>query len=63
MGTGWNRSWVGIATGYGLGGSSSPGKVKNFLLSTASTPVLEPTQPRIQWAEGAVLLGGKLAEA
>jgi hypothetical protein len=44
---------VGIATGYGLddggGRSSSPGKAKNFLFSTASRPVLGPTQPPIQW--------------
>jgi hypothetical protein len=28
---------------------SSPGKVKNFLISTSSRPVLRPTQPPIQW--------------
>jgi hypothetical protein len=44
-------SIVGIATGYGLeteGSSSSPGRVKNFLLSTSSRPALRPTQPPIQ---------------
>jgi hypothetical protein len=42
-------SVVGTATGYGLGdrgfGFSSPGKVKNFLFSTSSRPVLGTTQP------------------
>jgi hypothetical protein len=51
-------SAVGIATGYGSddrgGRSSSPGRVKNFLFSTASRPVLGPTQPPIQWVQGAL---------
>jgi hypothetical protein len=45
-------SVVGIATGYGAGRprgrSSSPGRVKNFLFSTSSRPVLGSTQPPIQ---------------
>jgi hypothetical protein len=44
----WDRA-VGIATDYGLddrgGRSSSPGRVKNFLFSTSSTPALGSTQP------------------
>jgi hypothetical protein len=45
-------SSVGIATGYGLGdqggGSSSPGRVKNFHFSISST------QPLIKWVPGAL---------
>jgi hypothetical protein len=44
-------SSVGIATGYGLDdrgvGVPSPGRVKNFLLSTSSRPALGFTQPPI----------------
>jgi hypothetical protein len=55
---------VGIATGYGLKdrgvGSSSPGKVKNFLYSTASRPALGPTQPPpMQWVPVALPPGVK----
>jgi hypothetical protein len=32
--------------------SSSPGRGKNFLYSTASGPALGPTQPSIQWVPG-----------
>jgi hypothetical protein len=46
-------SSVGIATGYGLddqgGGSSSPGRVKNFHFSISSRPALGSTQPPIKW--------------
>jgi hypothetical protein len=36
--------------GYGLDGQGSiPGRGKIFLFSTASRPVLGPTQPPIQW--------------
>jgi hypothetical protein len=53
---GHRYSVVGIATGCGLddtrGRSSSPGKVKNFLFSTSSRPVLGSTQPPIQWLPG-----------
>jgi hypothetical protein len=49
-------SSVGTATGHGLddreGRSSSPGKVKDFLLSRSSRPVLGFTQPPIQWVRG-----------
>jgi hypothetical protein len=48
---------VGIATGYNLddrgGRSSSPGGVKNFLLSTLSRPALRYIQPPIRWVPGA----------
>jgi hypothetical protein len=59
-------SWdsvVGIATGYGLDdrrvGSSTPGRVKNFLFSTSSRPALGSTHPRIQWVLGALSSGVK----
>jgi hypothetical protein len=42
----------------------SPGRVLGILLlSTASRPVLGPTQPPIQWVPGAPSLGGKAAGA
>jgi hypothetical protein len=51
----WDSS-VGIATGYGLddrgGGSSSTGRVKNFLFSTSSRSVSGPTQSPIKWVPG-----------
>jgi hypothetical protein len=34
------------------GRSSSPGRVKIFILSTSSRPNLGPTQPPIQWVLG-----------
>jgi hypothetical protein len=47
---------VGIATGYGMDDqdvkSSSPGRVKNFIFSKSSKPVLGPTQSPIQWVPG-----------
>jgi hypothetical protein len=53
----WN-SVVGIATGYGLDdggvGVSSPGRIKNFLFSTSSRPVLGSTKPPIRWVMGAL---------
>jgi hypothetical protein len=43
-------SSVGIATGCGLDSQGSiPGKGKIFLVSTASTPALGPTQPPTEW--------------
>jgi hypothetical protein len=52
-------SSLGIASGYEAGWprerSSSPGRGKSFLLSTASRPVLGHTHPPIQW----VWVGGK----
>jgi hypothetical protein len=42
-------SSVGIAIGYGFDGRGLiPGRGKSFLLCTASTPTLWPTQYRIQ---------------
>jgi hypothetical protein len=52
---------VGIATGYGLdargGGSSSPGRVKNFHFSILSRPALGSTQPPIKLVPGALSRG------
>jgi hypothetical protein len=36
--------------------SSSPGRVKNFVFSASSRPVLGPTQPPIQWVQWALSL-------
>jgi hypothetical protein len=47
-------SAVGIATGYGLGRNSIPGRGENFLFSMSSRPVLGPTQPPIQRVPGAL---------
>jgi hypothetical protein len=51
--TGSRESAVDIETGHGTGRptgrSSSPGRVKNFLLPTSSRPALRPAQPPIQW--------------
>jgi hypothetical protein len=45
-------------TGYGLDdevvGSSSPGRVQNFLSSTSFRPALGSTQPPTQWVPGAL---------
>jgi hypothetical protein len=60
-------SSAGIATGYGAGWprsrSSIPGRIKNFLFSTTSTPALGPTQLPIQWVPGVFFPGGKAAVA
>jgi hypothetical protein len=45
---------VGTAIGCGLGHSSSPGRVKDFLSSTVSRPALGPTQSPIQWVPEAI---------
>jgi hypothetical protein len=39
--------------------SPSPGGVKNFLISTSSTPALGPNQPAIQWVPGTLSPGVK----
>jgi hypothetical protein len=46
-------------SGYGLGRSSSPGRGKIFLFFSSSIPVLEPTQPPIQWVLEALPPGVK----
>jgi hypothetical protein len=38
----------------GRGRSSNPGRVKNFIFSTASKQALGPTQTPIQWVPGAL---------
>jgi hypothetical protein len=45
-------SSVGTATGYGPDGRV-PDRVKIFIFSTSSRPVLGPTQPPIRWVPGA----------
>jgi hypothetical protein len=42
--------------------SSSPGRVKNFLFSASSRPILGLTQPPIQWVPGALSPGVKRQE-
>jgi hypothetical protein len=55
-------SAVCIAAAYWLDGragpSSSPGGGKSLFLFTLSRPVLGPTQPPIQWAQGDFPPGG-----
>jgi hypothetical protein len=36
------------------GWSSSPGRVKNFIFSASTRPVLRPAQPSVQWAPRAL---------
>jgi hypothetical protein len=62
----FNRSQdsaVAVVTGYRLDdrgvGVPSPGRVKNFVFSTSSTPALRSTQPPIQWVSGAPSSGVK----
>jgi hypothetical protein len=56
-------SVVDIATAYRLDDQGvwvpSPSRVKNFLFSTLSRPVLGSTQPPIQWVPGALSPGVK----
>jgi hypothetical protein len=51
----------GISLGYGLDDweFKSRQELGIFLLTTASRPVLEPTQPPIEWVPGALSLGVK----
>jgi hypothetical protein len=44
------------------GRSSSPGRIKTFLLSTSSRPILGSTQPPIQWVPGSLSPGVKRPE-
>jgi hypothetical protein len=48
-----------LRAGRPRGRSSSPGRVKNFLLSTSYRMALGPIQPPIQWVPGALPLGVK----
>jgi hypothetical protein len=59
----WNSS-VDIAMRYGTAGRDSiPGRGKRFFLfSITSRPVLEPTQPPIQWVAGTLSPEVKAAE-
>jgi hypothetical protein len=54
-------SAVGIETDSGLKDRgvevSSPGRVKNFLFSMSSRPVLGSIQPPIQWITGDIFSG------
>jgi hypothetical protein len=56
-------SWVGRATGYGLDdrmiGFDSRRGLGIFIFTTASRPVLGPSQPPIQWVPGALSAGVK----
>jgi hypothetical protein len=49
-------SFVGTVTSYGMDGSIT-GCSTRF---SASTPALDPTQPHVQWVQGAVSLAMKL---
>jgi hypothetical protein len=54
----FNILW--LATSYGLEGRGSvPGRGKIFLFSIASSPVLGPTQPTIQWVSRSLSSGLK----
>jgi hypothetical protein len=48
-----------LRAGRPRGRSSSPGRIKLFLLSTSYRLVLEPTHPPIQWGQGALSSGLK----
>jgi hypothetical protein len=50
-----------MALGYGLDGRGLEFRegLRIFLFTTASRPVLEPTQPPIQWVPGSLSLGVK----
>jgi hypothetical protein len=48
-----------LPAGRRRGRSSSPGRVKNCLFSTASRPALGLTQPPIEWVPGTLSQGLK----
>jgi hypothetical protein len=56
-------SSVGIALGYGLDNRGSrvrfPARAEIFFFTTVSRTALGPTQPPIQWVQGALSLGVK----
>jgi hypothetical protein len=54
-----NRYSDWLQAGRRWGRSSSPGRIKNFLFSTSSRPVLGWTQPPIQCVPGALSPGVK----
>jgi hypothetical protein len=57
---GWRNQYSNwLQAGRPRGLSSSPGRVKNYLFSALSRPVLGPTQPSIQWVLGALFPGVK----
>jgi hypothetical protein len=51
-----------VPVGRLSGRNLSPGRVKNFLLSTSPRLVLKPIQPPIQWVLGALTMGVKQPE-
>jgi hypothetical protein len=66
--TGYIHTYIGniVCTTYNVlragrsrGRSSSPIRVKNFLISTSSRPALGPTQFHIQWVPEAISAGVK----
>jgi hypothetical protein len=52
-----NSNW--LWAGRQRGRCSSPGRVKNFLISMSSRPAMGSTQPPIQWVPGALSRGVK----
>jgi hypothetical protein len=50
-----------LRAGQPRGRNSSPSRVKNFLAFVLSRPALGPTQPSIQWVQGALSPEGKVA--
>jgi hypothetical protein len=51
-----------LTAGRPRGRSSSTGRVKNVLFSTSSRSALGPTQPPVQWVQGALSTGVKRQE-
>jgi hypothetical protein len=56
-GIGQSKQWL-LHAGRLRGQSLCPGRGKIFILSMSSRPVLGPTQPPIQWVQGALSPGG-----